>query len=1071
MNFLTSKKFSNKLIIILIFLTLFNFIFPCIVKADEVYMCNDGAFDNGEIEEFMDEQGISYSAEIVDKWYKMDIDIGGVMYAGMFWIVKSCYSIFNNIFCDSDHKFYYKVTSNGIDVNAGLSAEAIIKGKFLLTNPNIFEKITEENVDRYYDGKKNFIVDGKNSIRDVVSGWYYALRNFSIVAMLIVLVYIAIRMVISSVAQEKTKYKTMFKDWFIALCLLFLMQYIMIGLLNITSLITDAIGISGSCSSQVEGLFQKAGMINQAEHRYNVTVDGEQIKGARAFLIDIATDEYEFYTLGDGFVFLILILIVGFYTVLFTFKYLKRMFIIIFLILLGPITCITYPIDKIKDNSAQAYNKWFSEILYNILVQPFHLLIYTVLVGTATELANENIFYAICCFAVILPAEKFIRSMFGFKNSLGPDLGDLAKMKMMGDALHSLRGGSNPGDKGKKDDPIEFDTSKSHEYSSAGEPRQRDLDFSNTDDTGADDTGVDDTGVDDTGVDDTERNDKGVDDTERNDTGVDDTGVDDTERNDKGVDDTERNDKGVDDTERNDKGVDDTERNDTGVDNTERNDKGEDVENKDKKTNIVGDRLRKAASKVKGSMNKDLMKKYGTTKKGKIFRKIAGNSVKSLARAGFSLSKRALKTGMLYASGMSDLAEGYLKSSAIRSFGNISKSIKGATGTVSKYGAKAFDSITGIDRNLEKYKKDGRNINNAESIFKEVNGGKSPSASELENTLEKMYTARSAGIDQSNLQSVVGAMLGVNDFEDLDKKEQEQYINDLKEMTGNDDISFDEASETYNNNETYKAISAGLDNNRYSKKDLMKSDELNSLYDNYVEYFMEKGLSEEKADAETQDIIFKIADMKGINHQIIKDKLNTLDKREEVKLKNKRIKTEQARIKLEKPYVAELKSQGIKNPTKEQIELHIELHGKMEQAGFSNSNMSELMKYAKNSGMKYEDIVNKTIEMKVEYNNCKEGQGIKEEINSFAGNRTKDVNNEIIQWTMLTMEGYGKEKIGTLRELEQSVPNIELIRDIVRKQHNGKAPKGLYEKLSEKEKSLVDLCLYEKQKQQKKKKL
>ena len=51
----------------------------------------------------------------------------------------------------------------------------------------------------------------------------------------------------------------------------------------------------------------------------------------------------------------------------------------IFLILIGPISCITYPIDKISDGKAQAFNKWFSEFMSEVLIQPFHLLLYVVL--------------------------------------------------------------------------------------------------------------------------------------------------------------------------------------------------------------------------------------------------------------------------------------------------------------------------------------------------------------------------------------------------------------------------------------------------------------------------------------------------------------------------------------------------------------------------------------------------------------------------------------------------------------------------------------------------------------------
>lgn len=143
------------------------------------------------------------------------------------------------------------------------------------------------------------------------------------------------------------------------------------------------------------------------------------------------------------------------YTLIFLMKYLKREFTIVFLILLGPISCITYPIDKIGDGKAQAYNRWLTEFIYQVLIQPFHLLIYVVLIGSASELASENILYAIACFAVMIPAEKFIKEMFGFRDKLGSPLGSFASGALASkaiDAIKNHKGKSASGGDSKEDD-------------------------------------------------------------------------------------------------------------------------------------------------------------------------------------------------------------------------------------------------------------------------------------------------------------------------------------------------------------------------------------------------------------------------------------------------------------------------------------------------------------------------------------------------------------------------------------------------------------------------------------------
>ena len=64
-------------------------------------------------------------------------------------------------------------------------------------------------------------------LRKVVANWYIILRNMSLVALLSILVYVGIRIMISSTAADKSKYKQMLMDWLVAICLLFVLHYIM----------------------------------------------------------------------------------------------------------------------------------------------------------------------------------------------------------------------------------------------------------------------------------------------------------------------------------------------------------------------------------------------------------------------------------------------------------------------------------------------------------------------------------------------------------------------------------------------------------------------------------------------------------------------------------------------------------------------------------------------------------------------------------------------------------------------------------------------------------------------------
>lgn len=60
---------------------------------------------------------------------------------------------------------------------------------------------------------------------------------------------------------------------------------------------------------------------------------------------------------------------------------------------------------------------WFKEYMFNLIIQPFHLLLYTILVGTAISLATESLIYAVVAIYFVIPAEKLLRKFFGFDNA------------------------------------------------------------------------------------------------------------------------------------------------------------------------------------------------------------------------------------------------------------------------------------------------------------------------------------------------------------------------------------------------------------------------------------------------------------------------------------------------------------------------------------------------------------------------------------------------------------------------------------------------------------------------------
>ena len=143
-----------------------------------------------------------------------------------------------------------------------------------------------------------------------------------------------------------------------------------------------------------------------------------------------------------------------------------------FLTLMAPMIAVTYPIDKIKDGHAQAFNAWLVEYMFNALLQPIHLIIYVVLIGSAMTLAQSNFLYTIVALGFIVPAEKLLRSMFGLnKAQTAGGMGGFAKGALASQVLNTMKsGGSSAKSIGSKSS--NSSSSSKSSSSSSAKPRQ-----------------------------------------------------------------------------------------------------------------------------------------------------------------------------------------------------------------------------------------------------------------------------------------------------------------------------------------------------------------------------------------------------------------------------------------------------------------------------------------------------------------------------------------------------------------------------------------------------------------------
>lgn len=331
-----------------------------------------------------------------------------------------------------------------------LTPESIFRNQIASLNPNFINAINMDGtLEKALGGDDDVVMDGNpstshadnveknlNVLRSTIAKWYVAIRNFSLVGLLSVLVYIGIRVVISSTASDKAKYKQMISSWVGAICLIFLLHYIMAFTFTLTENLTDLfnsnMGNPGIKLPSVVGddakftfndktnneKFSEVLSKLQGEHlviRGNVFNANNEITGV-ANLMQYAR-LYANLNGASGLGYTITYLFLVGFTVIYFAKYIGRFIRIAFLTLIAPLITLTYPIDKLNDGQAQAFNMWLKEFTFNVLIQPFHLLIYMIFISSALEFANSNIIYTIVVLGFMTQAEKLLKKMFGFEKA------------------------------------------------------------------------------------------------------------------------------------------------------------------------------------------------------------------------------------------------------------------------------------------------------------------------------------------------------------------------------------------------------------------------------------------------------------------------------------------------------------------------------------------------------------------------------------------------------------------------------------------------------------------------------
>ncbi len=250
-------------------------------------------------------------------------------------------------------------------------------------------------------------------IRELVSNWYYIFRTITIIALLIILIYIGVKIAITSIAEEKATYKEALKNWLVAFIIVFAMPYIMILIMQINE----------SLVSMFAGLGKD---LNLYETVREMTWSIKMSVGV------IAT---------------ILYVTLVYYLVKFIILYLKRLFVTIVLIIIAPLVAGKYAYDKIRGGKGDnSLSKWLQEYTFSVMMQTVHALVYTVFISMTINISASaqegpilaTLILSLIFFNFMTKSEKIVRGVMSLKGgNKAVSFGDADSTK-----LHDLIGWS-----------------------------------------------------------------------------------------------------------------------------------------------------------------------------------------------------------------------------------------------------------------------------------------------------------------------------------------------------------------------------------------------------------------------------------------------------------------------------------------------------------------------------------------------------------------------------------------------------------------------------------------------------
>lgn len=313
-------------------------------------------------------------------------------------------------------------------------------GEFVTIDGLVFGKVQKVSIEFFNNSTTTQL---KAPLSELIKTWYGFFLKIVILTYAVQLVYIGIRIILSSTANKKAEFKNRLLAWSMGVTILFCFPYVMKYTIEANKGFCLMIG-----TVKGEGEPLSSNDVNIAKLSVNDMVKDygtfEFIAKAMGFkslkdlssnmgnrtnifgnnaMLDIRFQALAYFNFPLSIVYLILI---G-ETLALLIMYYKRVFMLAFMITIFPLTVTFYALNKMGDVRVNSFGAWFKEFVVNVFVQAFHAATYVVVVniGVSAYKGSGNWMFMIVCILFLFQGEKIIRAIFNAKSSAGT-IGDIA---------------------------------------------------------------------------------------------------------------------------------------------------------------------------------------------------------------------------------------------------------------------------------------------------------------------------------------------------------------------------------------------------------------------------------------------------------------------------------------------------------------------------------------------------------------------------------------------------------------------------------------------------------------------